>query len=113
MFKSLLSLTFSALLVAASPALAEGTAPIVIKFSHVVAEDTPKGKVIRARRAATTKDTFKGALYFATASIGAGTTAYSATGEVGNHLVLMCRVSEAASGGLTPSETLTLAWDEI
>ena len=44
MFKSLLSLTFSALLVAASPALAEGTAPIVIKFSHVVAEDTPKGK---------------------------------------------------------------------
>lgn len=35
-------------------------------------------------RAATTKDTFKGALYFASASVGAGTTAYSATGEVGN-----------------------------
>jgi C4-dicarboxylate-binding protein DctP len=44
MFKSLLSLTFTALLVAASPAQAEGKAPIVIKFSHVVAEDTPKGK---------------------------------------------------------------------
>jgi hypothetical protein len=35
-------------------------------------------------RGTTTKDTFKGALYFASASIGAGTTAYSATGEVGN-----------------------------
>lgn len=44
MFKSLLSLTFTALLVAASPAQAEGKTPIVIKFSHVVAEDTPKGK---------------------------------------------------------------------
>lgn len=35
-------------------------------------------------RGATTKDTFKGALYFASATVGAGTTAYSATGEVGN-----------------------------
>ena len=33
-------------------------------------------------RAATTLDSFKAALYFATASLGAGTTAYSATGEV-------------------------------
>ena len=33
-------------------------------------------------RAGTTADTFKAALYVATASIGAGTTAYSATGEV-------------------------------
>lgn len=33
-------------------------------------------------RAATTKDSFKAALYLTTASIGAGTTAYSATGEV-------------------------------
>ncbi|WP_415753554.1 DctP family TRAP transporter solute-binding subunit [Pseudomonas leptonychotis] len=44
MFKSLLSLTFMALLFATSPVQAEGKAPIVIKFSHVVAEDTPKGK---------------------------------------------------------------------
>ena len=33
-------------------------------------------------RAGTGADTFKGALYFATASLGAATTAYSATGEV-------------------------------
>lgn len=32
-------------------------------------------------RAGTTADTFKGALYFASASLGAATTAYSATGE--------------------------------
>lgn len=32
-------------------------------------------------RGATTKDTFKGALYLASASLGAGTTAYSGTGE--------------------------------
>lgn len=33
-------------------------------------------------RAGTTADTFKAALYLASASLGAGTTAYSATGEV-------------------------------
>ena len=33
-------------------------------------------------RAATTADTFKAALYLATATINAGTTAYTATGEV-------------------------------
>lgn len=33
-------------------------------------------------RAATTADSFKAALYLTTASIGAGTTAYTATGEV-------------------------------
>ena len=33
-------------------------------------------------RAATTADTFKGALYLASATINAGTTAYSVTGEV-------------------------------
>lgn len=35
-------------------------------------------------RAATTKDVLKGALYFATATIDSQTTAYTATGEVGN-----------------------------
>lgn len=35
-------------------------------------------------RAATTADVFKGALYFASATINASTTAYTATGEVGN-----------------------------
>lgn len=33
-------------------------------------------------RAGTTKDSFKGALYLASGSLGAGTTAYSATSEV-------------------------------
>lgn len=33
-------------------------------------------------RGSTSADTFKAALYYATASLGAGTTAYSATGEV-------------------------------
>ena len=33
-------------------------------------------------RAATTKDTFKAALYLTSASLGAGTTAYSSSGEV-------------------------------
>ena len=33
-------------------------------------------------RGTTSADTFKAALYFATATLGAGTTAYSATGEV-------------------------------
>ena len=35
-------------------------------------------------RAGTTKDTFKGALYFATATIDSQTAVYTATGEVGN-----------------------------
>ena len=35
-------------------------------------------------RGATTADVFKGALYFATATVNASTTAYSATGEVSN-----------------------------
>lgn len=35
-------------------------------------------------RAGTGADTFKGALYFATATLNKSTTAYSATGEVGN-----------------------------
>jgi len=44
-------------------------------------------------------------------SLGAGP--FTGTGEKGDHLVAMCEVTSAASGGLTPSETLTLAWDEI
>lgn len=41
---------------------------------------------------------------------GDGTTG---TGEKGDHLVMICTVADTASGGLTPTETLTLAWDEI
>lgn len=44
-------------------------------------------------------------------SLGAGP--YTGTGEKGDHLVMMVEVTSAAAGGLTPSETLTIAWDEI
>lgn len=44
-------------------------------------------------------------------SLGAGP--YTSTGEKGDHLVMMLTVASTASGGLTPSETLTVAWSEI
>jgi hypothetical protein len=44
-------------------------------------------------------------------SLGAGP--FTSTGEKGDHLVMMARCSEAAAGGLTPSETLTVSWDEV
>ncbi|WP_369958726.1 DctP family TRAP transporter solute-binding subunit [Pseudomonas benzenivorans] len=44
MFKPLLALFCSLSLLASHAALAEAKAPIVIKFSHVVAQDTPKGQ---------------------------------------------------------------------
>jgi hypothetical protein len=43
--------------------------------------------------------------------LGAGP--YTSTGEKGDHLVMMLTVGTSATGGVTPSETLTLAWDEI
>jgi len=44
-------------------------------------------------------------------SLGAGP--FTSTGEKGDHAVLLAEVTSSASGGLTPSETITLAWDEI
>lgn len=44
-------------------------------------------------------------------SLGAGP--YTSTGEKGDHLVMMMAVGTTASGGLTPTETLTVGWDEI
>lgn len=44
-------------------------------------------------------------------SLGVGP--FTGTGEKGDHAVLMCEVTDTASGGLTASETLTMAWDEI
>lgn len=44
-------------------------------------------------------------------TLGAGP--YTSTGEKADHAVMMCEVQSTASGGLTASETLTLAWDEI
>ena len=42
-----------------------------------------------------------------------GSGPYTSTGEKADHAVLMCRIDNTVSGGLTPSETITLAWDEI
>ena len=44
-------------------------------------------------------------------SLGAGPI--TATGEIGNHAVLMCRVADTASSGVTSGETITFGWDEI
>lgn len=44
-------------------------------------------------------------------SLGAGP--FTGTGERGDHLVLLGEVTSLASGGLTPSESVTFAWDEI
>lgn len=44
-------------------------------------------------------------------SLGSGP--FTSTGEKGDHAVLICRIDNTVSGGLTPSETLTMAWDEI
>lgn len=44
-------------------------------------------------------------------SLGAGP--FTSTGEKGDHLVMMLAVDNTCSGGVTPAETLTFAWDEI
>lgn len=44
-------------------------------------------------------------------SLGAGP--FTSTGEKGDHLVMIMTVASTASNGVTPSETITLAWDEI
>lgn len=44
-------------------------------------------------------------------SLGAGP--FTSTGEKGDHAVLGLEVTSAAAGGLTSSETVTVAWDEI
>ena len=44
-------------------------------------------------------------------SLGAGP--FTGTGEKGDHAVLLAEVASTAAGGLTPSETITVAWDEI
>lgn len=51
--------------------------------------------------------------YTSGAALSLGAGPYSGTGEKADHAVMMCEVTSAAAGGLTPSETLTLAWDEI
>lgn len=51
--------------------------------------------------------------YTSGAALSLGAGPFTGTGEKGDHLVMALEVTSSASGGLTPSETLTLAWDEI
>lgn len=51
--------------------------------------------------------------YTSGSSLSLGAGPYTGTGEKGDHLVMALEVTSSASGGLTPSETLTVAWDEI
>ena len=51
--------------------------------------------------------------YTSAAALTLGAGPFTSTGEKADHLVMMCEVQSTSSGGLTPSETLTLSWDEI
>jgi hypothetical protein len=51
--------------------------------------------------------------YTSGAALSLGAGPFTSTGEKGDHLVMMMEVQSTASGGLTPTETLTMAWDEI
>lgn len=51
--------------------------------------------------------------YTSGAALSLGAGPFTGTGEKGDHAVLVAEVTSAAAGGLTPSETLTFAWDEI
>ena len=51
--------------------------------------------------------------YTSGSSLTLGAGPFTSTGEKADHLVMMCEVQSTASGGLTPTETLTIAWDEI
>ncbi len=60
-------------------------------------------------RGATTKDTFKAALFYATASLGAATTAYSVTGEVSDASYTAGGISVTNANAPTSSGT-TAYW---
>lgn len=51
--------------------------------------------------------------YTSGAALSLGAGPFTGTGEKGDHAVLVAEVQSTASGGLTASETLTFAWDEI
>lgn len=51
--------------------------------------------------------------YTSGSSLSLGAGPYTSTGEKGDHAVLICTVDNTASQGVTPTETLTFAWDEI
>lgn len=51
--------------------------------------------------------------YTAGAPLSLGAGPFTGVGEKGDHLVLLAEVTATAAGGLTPSESITMAWDEI
>lgn len=51
--------------------------------------------------------------HVSTASLALSTTAYTDTGEIGDFWRGILRATTAASGGITPGETLTFSYDEI
>jgi len=51
--------------------------------------------------------------YTSGAPLDLGGDGSTGTGEKGDHLVMIMTVASTASGGVTPSETLTFGWDEI
>ena len=51
--------------------------------------------------------------YISSSPLSLGAGPFTGAGEKGDHAVLICRIDNTVSGGLTPSETITLAWDEI
>lgn len=51
--------------------------------------------------------------YTSGAALSLGAGPFTGTGEKGDHAVMMAEVTSAAAGGLTPTEAVTLAWDEV
>jgi hypothetical protein len=51
--------------------------------------------------------------YTSGSSLSLGAGPFTGTGEKGDHVVLLAEIVNTVSGGLTPSETITLGWDEI
>jgi hypothetical protein len=54
-----------------------------------------------------------GFTYTSGAPLTLGAGPYTATGDAGNYLVMLCEVASTASQGITPTETITCAWDEV
>lgn len=51
--------------------------------------------------------------YTSAAALTLGAGPFTATGEKGDHLVMIATVADTAAGGVTASESVTFAWDEI
>lgn len=99
-----------------SPAMCTSFKQELLNGSHAFGAQAANGV-----RTVTTKDTFKGALYLATASLGAATTAYSATGELaatGNYVAGGNAVTNATApttGGTTGywTPSASIVWSNL